>query len=418
MSTQGRAISAIAESCASDLAAPGSTSAGAAGDAIPRVGVSLAGLERFAAELAAATRGLPGGYVPAAPGALPRRPPHEHALIAERATNVCCDICDFDPIKIVTAARRRVRAAQRQRVEARGGSRLRVQASRRRLYLAQGRLSAALRRRLWHSCGACGYDECVSCFAETERLALLPPELTTDAANKMAMAHLTGARRCAFSDLLGGDPALVGEATVFVSHSWAAPLDALVACVREADAALRRPSHPRHAPGATPYFWVDLVVNDQFAAPSRPFAWWQTVFRESVERIGHTVVALEWENPRPRAASGACGRCSAQRRARRREGAAEAVAAEAQQLRRGHRRCSSCPCRQPRPPPSAATSSQALTLRASSAASTCATRTPSMAAAAGASRAAALPSRRAGPARTTRRRSSALSRPRPMASTA
>ena len=92
---------------------------------------------------------------------------------------------------------------------------------------------------------------------------------------------------------------LVGEATVFVSHSWAAPLDALVACVREADAALRRPSHPRHVPGATPYFWVDLVVNDQFAAPSRPFAWWQTVFRESVERIGHTVVALEWENPRP-----------------------------------------------------------------------------------------------------------------------
>ena len=123
--------------------------------------------------------------------------------------------------------------------------------------------------------------------------------LSTEDANVLAKAHLTGARRCAFSDLLGDDPLLVGEATVFVSHSWAAPLDALIACVREADAALRRPSHPRHVPGATPYFWVDLVVNDQFAAPSRPFAWWQTVFRENVERIGHTVVALEWENPRP-----------------------------------------------------------------------------------------------------------------------
>ena len=154
----------------------------------------------------------------------------------------------------------------------------------------------------WRSCRACNYGECAGCFAESERLALLPPEpppFTTDDANKLAMTHLTGARRCAFSNLLGGEPALVGEATVFVSHSWAAPLDALIACVREADTALRRPSHPRHVPGATPYFWVDLVVNDQFAAPSRPFAWWQTVFRESVERIGHTVVALEWESPRP-----------------------------------------------------------------------------------------------------------------------
>ena len=232
------------------LAAPGAASG--AGDAIPRVGVSLTGLERFAAELAAATRGLPGGYVPAT--GPPRRALHEHPLVERKLGGRWCNVCKFKD----------------------GG----VQSS-------------------WHLCRECGYDECANCFAESERLALLPPELTTDDANKLAMAHLTGARRCAFSDLLGSDPALVGEATVFVSHSWAAPLDALVACVGEADAALRRPSHPRHVPGATPYFWVDLVVNDQFAAPSRPFAWWQTVFRESVERIGHTVVALEWESPRP-----------------------------------------------------------------------------------------------------------------------
>ena len=277
---------------AAGLAAPGAASG--AGDAIPRVGVSLAGLERFAAELAAATRGLPGGYVPAT--GPPRRPLHMHPLVVVLHVGYC-NVCKVD-----------------------GGAEY-----------------------SWRSCSACDYDECASCFADSERLALLPPEpiLTTEDANKLAMAHLTGARRCAFSDLLGDDPLLVGEATVFVSHSWAAPLDSLIACVREADAALRRPSHPRHVPGATPYFWVDLVVNDQFAAPSRPFAWWQTVFRESVERIGHTVVALEWENPRPRAASGACGRCSAQRRARRREGAAEAVAAEAPQPRRARRPCSS-----------------------------------------------------------------------------
>ena len=124
-------------------------------------------------------------------------------------------------------------------------------------------------------------------------------DITTDEANKLAMAHLTGARRCAYSDLLGGDRELVGEATVFLSHAWAKRFATLVACVREADAALRAPGHPRHIPGATPYFWVDVAVNDQFRAPSRPFTWWQTVFRESVERIGHTVVALEWERPLP-----------------------------------------------------------------------------------------------------------------------
>ena len=52
-----------------------------AADAIPRLGVSLAGIERFAAELAAATRGAPGGYVP---GSGERhRARHAHALAEE-----------------------------------------------------------------------------------------------------------------------------------------------------------------------------------------------------------------------------------------------------------------------------------------------------------------------------------------------
>ena len=123
--------------------------------------------------------------------------------------------------------------------------------------------------------------------------------LSTDAVNRLAMLHLTGARRCAYTDLLADDSTLVGPPDVFLSHAWAMLFDSLVACVRAADAALRSPAHPRHVPGSTPYFWVDLVVNDQFSAPARPFAWWQTVFRENVQRIGHTVVALEWEDPKP-----------------------------------------------------------------------------------------------------------------------
>ena len=128
------------------------------------------------------------------------------------------------------------------------------------------------------------------CFGATTR------GLTTDAVNKLAMARLTGARRCAYASLLdAGDASLVGEATIFVSHAWAMQFDALVATLRDFDREQRA-----REPARTPYFWLDLLVNDQFAAPSRPFEWWQTVFRENVRRIGHTIVVLEWERPLPR----------------------------------------------------------------------------------------------------------------------
>ena len=222
-----------------------------AGDEIPRVGVTLAAIERFRAELAAATQGLPDAYVPG-DGAPLRRTLHEHALVPERHAGFCCSACSF---------------AERSETE-------------------------------WHACRGCDYDECAACFAESERLAALPPEppqLTTADVSALATMHLTGARRCAYASLLdASDASLVGEATVFVSHAWAMSFDALVAALRESE----RDLHARE-PARTPYFWLDLLVNDQFAAPSRPFEWWQTVFRDNVRRIGHTLVVLEWERPLP-----------------------------------------------------------------------------------------------------------------------
>ena len=264
-------------------------------DDIPRTGVSLAGLERFVADLAVATRGAPGGgYVP---GVQLRRVPHAHSLVEHRdgeSGQLYCNVCGFDPADRVQAAMKRLRAAWLHLKAERPLSPRRRRAALRRLREAQFRLGAAREPRAMHSCRPCEYDECARCHAKTSELAKLPPELTTDAISKLAKAYLYGERRCAFADLLGGDPALVGEATVFLSHAWAMRFEALVSCVREADRDLRA----RKA-GSTPYFWIDLVVNDQFAAPSRPFAWWQTVFRANVERIGHTVVALEWERPIP-----------------------------------------------------------------------------------------------------------------------
>ena len=122
---------------------------------------------------------------------------------------------------------------------------------------------------------------------------------TTEDVDQLAKAHLTSERRCAYVEMLDGNPEFVGEATVFISHAWKMRFDTLVDCVREADAAIRVPGHPRYKPGATPYFWIDLLVSDQHSASSRPFTWFEIVFRETVERIGHTVVALEWEDHKP-----------------------------------------------------------------------------------------------------------------------
>jgi len=115
--------------------------------------------------------------------------------------------------------------------------------------------------------------------------------LTTARVNELAMANLTHERRCAFTELLPRDAALVGEPNVFVSHAWGMPFDALVCALRSLDGG--------GAGQSTAYFWLDVLVNDQWAAPAREFSWWQSVFSESVARIGRTVVVLEWQRPLP-----------------------------------------------------------------------------------------------------------------------
>ena len=163
---------------------------------------------------------------------------------------------------------------------------------------------------------------------------------TTEDVDQLAKAHLTSERRCAYVEMLDGNPEFVGEATVFISHAWKMRFDTLVDCVREADAAIRVPGHPRYKPGATPYFWIDLLVSDQHSASSRPFTWFEIVFRETVERIGK-------KNGRTishSGARGACGRCSARqpdRRIREAEGTPRA-GVPGRSPRRVRLRCLSC----------------------------------------------------------------------------
>ena len=47
-------------------------------------------------------------------------------------------------------------------------------------------------------------------------------------------------------------------------------------------------SHPQFSEELT-YFWVDLMVNNQWIATSKSFTWWASTFREAFKCIGHTV---------------------------------------------------------------------------------------------------------------------------------
>lgn len=72
--------------------------------------------------------------------------------------------------------------------------------------------------------------------------------LTTQMVSDIAKSRLTLERRCACVDLLDGDAALVREPpTVFISHTWLSPFDALLDVVSETDRMLRARN-----PGPTP----------------------------------------------------------------------------------------------------------------------------------------------------------------------
>ena len=68
------------------------------------------------------------------------------------------------------------------------------------------------------------------CFGATTR------GLSADAGDRPAVAHLMGARHCAYVALLdASDATLVGKATTFVTNGPAVPFDALEGALRELD---------------------------------------------------------------------------------------------------------------------------------------------------------------------------------------
>lgn len=88
------------------------------------------------------------------------------------------------------------------------------------------------------------------------------------------------------------NPAMVGKATVFVSHAWRFEFISLV------DALLDQFSD--QLSGGEVYLWFDLFSNNQHLAPDLPFEWWCGTFKSAIRDIHHTVLVLEpWHDPVP-----------------------------------------------------------------------------------------------------------------------
>ena len=110
-------------------------------------------------------------------------------------------------------------------------------------------------------------------------------ELTTGQVCARLVRPATKELRVSYAELLGsagGAAALVGPATVFVSHAW----DTRFRCL--CDALLDRFG----GSGAAVFLWLDIFVQNQHIASELAQDYWATAFQHAVASIGHTVLML------------------------------------------------------------------------------------------------------------------------------
>ena len=103
----------------------------------------------------------------------------------------------------------------------------------------------------------------------------------------LQLLELTADALGSFCDLHAQSPEITGPSTVFISHSWSMQFNSLVDVLRDV---LQRDGG---------FAWFDLLSNNQHTALAKEFSWWATVFRSNVRSIGHTVLVLEFDDPKP-----------------------------------------------------------------------------------------------------------------------
>lgn len=83
-----------------------------------------------------------------------------------------------------------------------------------------------------------------------------------------------------------------GEANVFVSHAWSYFFLSVLS-------ALESWSNKRLEKSPEIYFWFDVFTVRQHGTVLRGLEWWTGIFAETIRRIGHTILVLEWADPKP-----------------------------------------------------------------------------------------------------------------------
>ena len=133
-------------------------------------------------------------------------------------------------------------------------------------------------------------------------IASLPTPLdgkTTTEVCPFVKAATLASQRSFVEDRAAEGGACVGDATAFVSHAWAYLFLDVVAAMEAWEAKRAAPSAGGGGGGGPTFFWFDVFSNPQHGAIARPFEWWQTTFKDNVRRIGHTLLVLAWEDPKP-----------------------------------------------------------------------------------------------------------------------
>ena len=82
-------------------------------------------------------------------------------------------------------------------------------------------------------------------------------------------------------------------ATIFISHAWSYKWKDLMDAIKTFEQQQSNDEDER-------LYWIDLFVNSQHKTVNKPFEWWSKTFKESIGKIGKTVLILcPWDEPRP-----------------------------------------------------------------------------------------------------------------------
>ena len=118
--------------------------------------------------------------------------------------------------------------------------------------------------------------------------------LSVDDVCEQLIKPSTSSLRVAYSEFFKRkDARFVGRANILVSHAWLCKMTDLLSALKkwldDRQGAERAQSW---------FFWIDVFVCNQESSVPKEFDWWKETFRQSVERIGRTVIVMTpWKTP-------------------------------------------------------------------------------------------------------------------------